>query len=132
MCHVCNEPMCQSAKSMQLLIFRCQCANKCGNVPKACQLFNLLCQHANVSKYTNFSTWHAKRCVEILTSTAKRCINFSTIFKRIFQFLNFLIMLNICKFQEYLGNSFRQYFEQYLKAMSTKNLWHCFQWNMWD
>ena len=30
---------------------------------------------------------------------------FQLFFKRIFQFLNFSIMLNNCKFQEYLGNS---------------------------
>ena len=35
----------------------------------------------------------------------KRRTNFSAVFKRIFQFLNFSIILNICKFQECLGNS---------------------------
>ena len=39
------------------------------------------------------------------TLSSKSCTNFSTIFEKKIQFLDFSIMLNICKFQEYLSNS---------------------------
>ena len=51
----------------------------------------------------NFSTSPAKRSVNFSTSPDKRRANFSKV--NFFQFLNFSIMLNICKFQEYLGKS---------------------------
>ena len=63
---------------LRALIFTCQRAIKLANVPKVCQFFNLACQRAK--RRANFSTSPA-------------------------QFLNFSIVLNICKLQEYLGNS---------------------------
>lgn len=54
-------------------------------VPKACQFFKLVCQRA-------------KKRASFPTSPCKRHANFSTIFpKKFFQYLNFLIMLTICK-----------------------------------
>ena len=77
----------------QLLIITCQRANKRVNVPKVCQLlFNLSCQRA---KGVPIFQLRLLKGVQI----------FQLFFKRIFQFLNFSIMLTICKFQEYLGNS---------------------------
>ena len=76
----------------QLLIITCQRTNKRANVPKVCQLFNLACQHA--------------KGVPILQLRLPKDVPiFQLFFKIIFQFLNFSIMLTICKFQEYLGNS---------------------------
>ena len=61
-------------------------------MPKLCQLFNLACQRAK---------W-----VPILQIRLPKGVPILQLFlKRTFQFLNFSIMLNICKFQEYLGNS---------------------------
>ena len=60
--------------------------NKCANVPKLCQLFNLACQHF--------------KGVPIFQIRLPKGF-----FKRTFQLSNFSIMLNICKFQKYLGNS---------------------------
>ena len=62
------------------------------NVPKACQPLIFTCQSAK---------WRAN----FSTLPTKRPINFSAIFQNNFQFLNFLIMLTIWKFQEYLGNT---------------------------
>ena len=67
------------SKACQLLIFTCQRVNKPANVPKACQIFQI----------------HLRKDVPI----------FQVFFKRAFQFFNISISLNICKFQEYLGNS---------------------------
>ena len=33
-------------KACQLLIFKCQHADKCANIPKMCQFYNLVCQCA--------------------------------------------------------------------------------------
>ena len=44
---------------------------------------------------------------------------FRLFFKRIFQFLSFLIMLNICKFQEYLGN-----FRKLISWNKEFKFWH--------
>ena len=52
----------------------------------------------------NFSTW----CANLTNHVAifqLRLLIFHLFFKRIFSPLNFSIMLNTCKFQEYLGNS---------------------------
>ena len=57
------------------------------------------------ANFFNLAKLRAKRCANFSTSPAKMCANFLTIFKRIFQSLSFSIMLNIFKFQEYLGNS---------------------------
>ena len=78
-CPCVKVPKCQTRGNF--LFFMCQRANKCAKLPKVCQLFNLVCQHAKSEPI------------------------FQLFFKRIFQFLNFSIMLNICKFKEYLGNS---------------------------
>ena len=83
----CHVPMCQKRANFSFLR-----ANKRANVPKACQLFNLACQLA-------------KRVVNFQLLLLKGVPIFQLFFKRIFQFLNFSILLNICKFQEYLGNS---------------------------
>ena len=68
------------------------CANKCVNVPKVCQIFNLVCQ---CGKGMPILQLHLPKGIPI----------FQLFFKRIFQFLDFSIMLTICKCQEYLGNS---------------------------
>ena len=44
---------------------------------------------------------------------------FQLFFKRIFQFLNFSLMLNICKFREYLGN-----FTQFISRNKEFKFWH--------
>ena len=56
------------------------------NVPKACQLFNLMCQHWHGE--ANFWTWHV--------NVPKRVPIFQLFFKGISKFLNFPFMLNIC------------------------------------
>ena len=79
------------SKAHQLLIFTHQRTNKRANVPKAYQLFNLAS--------------HRVKDVPILQlRLPKSGPIFELFFKRIFLFLNFSIMLNICKFQEYLRN----------------------------
>ena len=104
---MCQRGLCaHMPKTFQRLIFTCQRVNKCANVstchrraiystwranvPKAWQYFNIACQR--VKKGTNFSTSPAKKAYQFFNSF-------------VFQFLNFSIMLNICKFLEYLGNS---------------------------
>ena len=83
-----HVPKCQTCASFSFLranvpinmltCHRCaNCSAWCANMPKANQLFNFTCQKA---------------------------YQFFLFFKRIFQFMNFSIMVNICKFQEYLGN----------------------------
>ena len=85
-CPHANKPnMCQ------VLIITCQCGNKCANEPKVCQLFNLACQRA---KSMPIFQLHLPKGVLI----------FQLLFKRIFQFLNFSIMLTVCKFRDF-GNS---------------------------
>ena len=81
---------CQSAKPMPTSHFLR--ANKRANVLKVCQLFNLVCQHA---KGEPIFQLRLPKGVPV----------FQLFFKIIFRFLNFLIILNICKLQEYLGNS---------------------------
>ena len=76
----------------QLFIFASQRAKKHTNVPKVCQLFNFACQLAEGMPIFQL---RLPKGVPI----------FQLFFKRIFQFFNFLIMLNICKFQEHLGSS---------------------------
>ena len=66
------------------------------NVPKACQ------------RRANFSTCRANvsNGVPIFQPRLPKGVPiFQPIFKRIFKFLSFQIMLNTCKFQEYLGKS---------------------------
>ena len=84
-------PMCQSAK-----------------IPKECQLIIFLRANVPINVLTcqrcaSYSTW----CVNM--PKANQCFNFAcqkayqffNYFLRISQVLNFSIMLNICKFQEY-------------------------------
>ena len=86
----------------QLFIFTGQRANKCANVPKVCQLFNLACQRA---KSVLIFELRLPKGVPIFQLFFRFSIfEFFNYFSG-FQFLNFSIMLNICKFQEYLGNS---------------------------
>ena len=92
----------------QLFIVTCQRANKRANVPKVCQLFNLACQRAKGVPIFQF-------CLP------KGVPIFQLFFKRIFQFLNFSVILTICKFQEYLGNSRKLNFD-ICKMSLRKNL----------
>ena len=46
-----------------------------------------------------------QRRANFSTFSAKKRANFSTIVQKNFQSVNFSIILNICKFQEYLGHS---------------------------
>ena len=61
------------------------------NVPKACQRLIVMCQRADVPIF--------QLCLP------KSVPTFQLLFKTFFQSLSFSIMLNICKFQEYLGHS---------------------------
>ena len=79
------------SKACQLLIFTHQRTNNRANVPKAYHLFNLAS--------------HRVKDVPIFQlRLPKSGPIFQLFFKRIFLLLNFSIMLNICKIQEYLGN----------------------------
>ena len=85
---------------------------QCDNVPKACQRLSFTCRRVNkcgnvltYQKGVNVSTWHA---------------NFATFFKIFFQLLSFSIMLDICKFQKYLGNSRR-----FILQNKEFKFWHC-------
>ena len=75
------------------------------NEPNACQLLildaNVPINVPNCQRCANYLTWRPN----VSISSAKRHTIFELLFRRIFQFLNFLIMLNIWKFQECLGNS---------------------------
>ena len=59
---------------------------------KVCLLFNLACQCAKDGAIFQL---HLSKGIPI----------FQLFFKIVFKYLNFLLMLNICKFPEYLGNS---------------------------
>ena len=85
-----HVPKCQTRANFSCFTY--QRANKRANVPKVCQLFSLVCQPA---KGELIFQLYLPKSVPI----------FQLFFKRIFQFLNFSIMLNVCKFQKYLGNS---------------------------
>ena len=92
-CYACQHglhvhmPMCQTHANFSLLL-----TNVPINVPKVNQLFNLVCQRA-------------KGMPIFQLRLLKGIPIFQLFFKRIYHFLNFSIMLTICKFQEYLGNS---------------------------
>ena len=118
---MCQRGLCAHVpKTFQRLIFTCQRVNKCANVstchrraiystwranvPKAWQYFNIACQR--VKKGANFST-----------SPAKKAYQFFNFF--VFQFLNFSIMLNICKFLEYLGNC-----RKFISRNKECKFWH--------
>ena len=58
---------------------------------------DLLAHVPTCHKRDNHSTWRA--------NVPKGVPIFQLFFRRIFQFTNFSIMPDICKFQEYLGNS---------------------------
>ena len=81
--------------------------------------FSSLCANVPTCKSCDsYSTWRANgpRRASFSTSSAKSRTNFQLFFKRIFQFLNFLIMLNISKFQEYLSN-----FRKLISSIVTRN-----------
>ena len=100
-CSRANEP-----NACHLLIFTCQCADNRANLPKVCQLFNLACQRAKGVPIFQFRL-------------PKGVLFFQLFFKRIFQFLKFLIILNIWKFRECLGNSRKP------KSRNNEfNFWH--------
>ena len=74
------------------------------NVPTS----HFTCQRANVPKACQFSTWRTnvpKGLPIFQLRLPKGVSNFQLFFKRIFKFLNFSILPNICKFQEHLGSS---------------------------
>ena len=75
-------------------------------VPKACQHFIFKCQRGNVSKTCHFSNWRANLPKGV------------PIFQLFFNRKNVLIMVNLCKFQEYLGN-FRKFISR-SKEFETK------------
>ena len=92
------------------------------NIPNACQHLIFTYQHAKViiifqfgmpmcQKHANFLIWGA-------SMTKSRPIS-QLFFKRIFQFFNFSIMLNICTFQEHLGNS-----RKFILQNKVFKLWH--------
>ena len=103
-CPCAKIPKCQTRANF--LFFTYQRASKRSNVPKVCQLFNLVSQHA---KGEPIFQLRLPKGVPV----------FQLFFKRIFQFLNFSIMLNICKFQEYLGNS-----RKLISRKKEFELWH--------
>ena len=59
------------------------------NVPNACQLFNLTCQHAKGVPIFQLGVQGAKMGANFSTSPAKRRPSFSTIFKEIFPFFSY-------------------------------------------
>ena len=93
------------------------------NVPKAYQLFNLVCQPANVptcQRRAKISTW----CVNVLKRVSifqlrlpKGVPIFQLFF--VFGFLNVSIILNICKFLEYLDNS-----RKFISQNKEFQFWH--------
>ena len=69
---------------------------------------NVLINMSTSQKCASDSTWHVNvpKACQFLNFTCQNGITiFQSFFKRIFQFLNFSIMLNISKFQELMGNS---------------------------
>ena len=102
---------CQRAKSVPTSHFyvkKCQYSCQPAKVPRHA---NYSTWHANVpscQRSANYSTWRANmpKGVPIFQLLlAKGVPIFQLFFKRIFQLLNFSIILNICKFLEHLGNS---------------------------
>ena len=87
------------------------------NVPKAYQHFIFTCQRASVP--ITLPTWQRRASIfqtgvptcqmacQFLNFVCQKACQFFNYFLKeyIFQYLNFSIMVNICKFQEYLGNS---------------------------
>ena len=97
-------PRANVPKACQLFIFTCQRANKHANVPKACQFLN--------SVRTNVPIFHpgvptSQRAWQFFSFACQKACQIFNYFSKenTFQFFNFSIMLNICKFQEYLCNS---------------------------
>ena len=90
-------PTCQKRANISFLRANvpktCYFSNWRANVPKACQHFSFTCQRANVPKTCHFSSWHANVPKDV------------PIFQLFLKGKNVSIMDNICKFQEYLGNS---------------------------
>ena len=96
MCHACqrgprvnvpiNVPTCQRAKQVLIIQLGVPTSQKHANFSTWC---------TNVPKGVPFFQLHLPKCVPII----------QLFLKSIFQFLNFSITLNICKFQKYLGSS---------------------------
>ena len=83
----CLPAWCQCAKvpkGCQLLVFTCQCSNKCANVRKACQLFNLVYQSAKGMPNFQLCMQHAKRGTD-----------FSTIFQKNFSIFQSCLHLQL-------------------------------------
>ena len=75
------------------------------NVPSACQLPIFTCQRAKGVPIIQLGIHRGIGVPIFQFHLLKGLPIFQTFFKRTFQLLNFSIMLNICKFQEYLGIS---------------------------
>ena len=96
MCHACqrgprinvpiNVPTCQRGKQVLIIQLGVPTSQKHANFSTWC---------TNVPKGVPFFQLHLPKCVPII----------QLFLKSIFQFLNFSITLNICKFQKYLGSS---------------------------
>ena len=97
-----NVPTCKRRPIIQLGVpRRISYSTWRPKLPKLCQFFNLACQRA-------------KRGANFLTSPVKMRTNFSSIFQK-----NFSIMLNICKFLEYLGNC-----RKFISRNKEFKFWH--------
>ena len=101
-----HVPTCQKCTNFSFLR-----ANVPMNVPTCQRCPNYSTWRANVPWCRNrasYSTWlpNVPQGVPIFQLRLPKGVTvFQLFFKRIFQFLNFSIMLNICKFREYLDNS---------------------------
>ena len=75
------------------------------NVPKACQLLIFTCQFFNLVRQRARDVSIVQLGVPIFQLCLPKAVPiFQLFFKRIFQFMIFSIILNICKFQKYLSN----------------------------
>ena len=114
-CQRANVPMCQ--KHANVPIFTCQRVTKTSelaNVPMACQSFNMVFQSRN--GVPNFQL-DAATCQNICQFFSLACQKVCYFLN--FWILNFWIMLYICQFQNYVGNS-RKYFPRNKKF----KFWH--------
>ena len=114
MCHACqrgprvnvpiNVPTCQRAKQVLIIQLGVPTSQKHANFSTWC---------TNVPKGVPFFQLHLPKCVPII----------QLFLKSIFQFLNFSITLNICKFQKYLGSS-----RKFILRNKEFKFWHlqCF------
>ena len=81
------------------------------NLPKACQHFPFTCQRANKRAKPKACQSQPSKGVSIfeigVPTCQKACQIFNHFFlkKNIFQYIDFSIIVNVCKFQKYLVNS---------------------------